>query len=39
MDLIYEDPPCKINEVITMNYSFDNLYKFLNFLLLITIYL
>jgi hypothetical protein len=30
----FMEAPCKIDEVITMNYSFDNLHKFLNFLLL-----
>ena len=34
MDLQFEEAPCNIDEVITMNYSFDNLHKFLNFLLL-----
>ena len=32
MDYIYEDPPCGINEVINLNFSFENLQKFLNFL-------
>ena len=31
---MFEDPPCLIDDVITMNYSFDKLHKFLNFLLL-----
>jgi predicted nuclease with TOPRIM domain len=30
----FEEAPCKINEVISMNYSFDNLHKFLNYLML-----
>jgi hypothetical protein len=34
MEFLFSDPPCKINECIQMNYSFDNLYKFLNFLFL-----
>ena len=34
MELAFEDPPCKIDDVIKMNYSFENLHKFLNFLLL-----
>lgn len=34
MDLKFNEPPCKIDDVIFMNYSFDNLHKFLNFLLL-----
>jgi len=34
MDLKFDEPPCRIDDVIFMNYSFDNLHKFLNFLLL-----
>ena len=34
MDLMFEEPPCKIDDVISMHHSFDNLHKFLNFLLL-----
>jgi len=34
MELKFQDPPCKIDDVIFMNYSFDNLHKFLNFLLI-----
>jgi Zn-dependent M32 family carboxypeptidase len=34
MDLQFEEAPCKIDDVIKMNYSFDNLHKFLNFLVL-----
>lgn len=34
MELIFEDPPCKIDDVIKLSYSFDNLHRFLNFLVL-----
>jgi len=34
MELLFDDPPCKIDDVIKLSYSFDNLHKFLNFLLL-----
>lgn len=34
MNFTFAEPPCKIDDVIFMNYSFDNLHKFLNFLLL-----
>jgi hypothetical protein len=34
MDLNFEEAPCEISDVIKMNYSFDNLHKFLNFLVL-----
>jgi hypothetical protein len=30
----FEEPPCKIDDVINLNFSSDNLHKFLNFLLL-----
>jgi hypothetical protein len=30
----FEEAPCKIEDCIKMTYSFDNLHKFLNFLLL-----
>jgi len=32
MELVFEDPPCQIDDVIRLSYSFDNLHKFLNFL-------
>lgn len=34
MELVFEDPPCSIDDVIKLSYSFDNLHKFLNFLVL-----
>jgi hypothetical protein len=34
MELVFEDPPCSIDDVIKLSYSFDNLHRFLNFLLL-----
>jgi hypothetical protein len=34
MESEFEDPPCNIDDVIKLSYSFDNLYKFLNFLLI-----
>jgi len=34
MELVFEDPPCQIDDVIKLSYSFDNLHKFLNFLVL-----
>ncbi len=34
MELLFEEPPCKIDDVIRLSYSFENLQKFLNFLVL-----
>lgn len=34
MELLLIEQPCRIEEVLTLNYSFDNLHKFLNFLVL-----
>lgn len=34
MELIFEEPPCEIDDVIRFSYSFENLHKFLNFLVL-----
>lgn len=34
MELLFEEPPCKIDDVIRLSYSFENLHKFLNFLVL-----
>jgi hypothetical protein len=31
---LFIEPPCKIDDVIKLNFTFDNLHKFLNFLLL-----
>ena len=30
----FSDPPCKLDDVVNLNFSFENLHKFLNFLLL-----
>lgn len=34
MELVFEDPPCQIDDVIKISYSLENLHKFLNFLVL-----
>ena len=34
IDFKFAEPPCNIDDVIFMNYSFANLHKYLNFLLL-----
>ena len=34
MNLQFLDPPCSIDQVILLNFSIDNLHKFLNYLLL-----